>query len=357
MTLKEKVKNLPNCPGVYLMKDSLGTIIYVGKSKNLKNRVGSYFYKSKHPSSKLEKLVQNLKDFDYMVTDTEFEAFILECQLIKKLKPTYNRLMKNPLAYTYIKITMDESYPNIEVTNSCDENTRNLYYGPYAAKGIVENAIEGLKKFYKINCSNPTKKNSTCLNHSLGLCLGMCIGGSAQNEYISIINKIIGILSGLDNTLLLELEEAMNNASAEFNFEAAAKYRDCIEAIKSLMKKEKVLDFTKANNSILMLESLKENQIKAFFIKGNKVIFSKLYTFNNSTEELLKGIKDDILANFNTDILNSSIKVTRDDIDEAQIIYSYLKTNNCKHLIIPDEYLKLINNTEIDEAISSLLSN
>ncbi|EQB85924.1 hypothetical protein M918_16855 [Clostridium sp. BL8] len=140
------------------MKDSLDNIIYVGKSKNLKNRVRSYFYSSKHSSSKIEKLVQNLKDFDYIVTDTEFEAFMLECQLIKKLKPTYNRLMKSPLAYTYIKITMDESYPNIEVTNSYEENTRNLYYGPYAAKGIVENAIEGLKKFYKINCSNPTKK-------------------------------------------------------------------------------------------------------------------------------------------------------------------------------------------------------
>ncbi|MFC3926837.1 GIY-YIG nuclease family protein [Clostridium punense] len=357
MMLKEKVKNLPNCPGVYLMKDSLDNIIYVGKSKNLKNRVRSYFYSSKHSSSKIEKLVQNLKDFDYIVTDTEFEAFMLECQLIKKLKPTYNRLMKSPLAYTYIKITMDESYPNIEVTNSYEENTRNLYYGPYAAKGIVENAIEGLKKFYKINCSNPTKKNSTCLNYSLGLCLGMCIGGSAQNEYISIINKIIGILSGLDNTLLLELEEAMNNASEEFNFETAAKYRDCIEALKSLINKEKILDFTKANNNILMLESLKENQIKSFLIKGNRVIFSKQYTFNNPTKELIQEIKDDILANFTTDVLNSSIKVTRDDIDEAQIIYSYLKTNNCKHIIIPDEYLKFINNTKIDEAINSLLSN
>lgn len=357
MMLKEKIKTLPSCPGVYLMKDSLDTVIYVGKSKNLKSRVRSYFYNSKHSSSKLEKLVQNLKDFDYIVTDTEFEAFMLECQLIKKLKPTYNRLMKNPLAYTYIKITMDERYPTIEVTNSYDENPRNLYYGPYATKGIVENAMEGLKKFYKIDCSNPTKKNSTCLNHSLGLCLGMCIGGSAQNEYISIINKIIGILSGLDNTLLLELEEAMNNASEEFNFEVAAKYRDCIEAIKSLMNKEKILDFTKANNNILMLESLKENQIKSFLIKGNKVIFSKQYTFNKPTEELIQGIKDDILANFNTDVLNSSIKITRDDIDEAQIIYSYLKTNNCKHIIIPDEYLKFINNTKIDEAINSLLSN
>ncbi|EQB85923.1 hypothetical protein M918_16850 [Clostridium sp. BL8] len=185
----------------------------------------------------------------------------------------------------------------------------------------------------------------------------MCIGGSAQNEYISIINKIIGILSGLDNTLLLELEEAMNNASEEFNFETAAKYRDCIEALKSLINKEKILDFTKANNNILMLESLKENQIKSFLIKGNRVIFSKQYTFNNPTKELIQEIKDDILANFTTDVLNSSIKVTRDDIDEAQIIYSYLKTNNCKHIIIPDEYLKFINNTKIDEAINSLLSN
>lgn len=351
MTLKEKVKNLPSCPGVYLMKDSLGTIIYVGKSKNLKNRVRSYFYKSKHSSSKLEKLVQNLKDLDYIVTDTEFEAFMLECQLIKKLKPAYNKLMKNPLAYTYIKITMDESYPKIEVTNNNDENPRNLYFGPYATKGIIENALECIKEFYKINCSNPTKKNSTCLNHSLGLCLGMCTGSRAKAQYNNIIKKIIGFINGLDNTLILELDEAMNKASEEFNFEAAAKYRDCIEAIKSLMNKEKVIDFTKANNNILMLESLKENCIKAFYIKGNKVIFSKKYTFYSLSKELIQVLKNDILINFNTDVLSSSIKVTRDDIDEAQIIYSYLRTSNCKYIIIPDEHLKSINSTKIDEAI------
>lgn len=351
MTLKEKVKNLPSCPGVYLMKDSLDTIIYVGKSKNLKNRVSSYFYKSKPSSSKLEKLVQNLKDFDYIVTDTEFEAFMLECQLIKKLKPAYNKLMKNPLAYAYIKITMDESYPKIEVTNSNDKNPKNLYFGPYARKGIVENALEGLKEFYKINCSNPTKKNSTCLKHSLGLCLGMCADSRAKDQYNNVIKKIIKFLNELDNTLILELEEAMNKASEEFNFEAAAKYRDCIEAIKSLINKEKVIDFTKANNNILMLESLKENQIKSFFIKGNKVIFSKKYTFYTLTKELIQVLKNDILINFNNDVLNSSTKVTRDDIDEAQIIYSYLRTSNCKYIIIPDEHLKSINSTIIDEAI------
>lgn len=153
--LKEKVKKLPSSPGVYLMKDSLNNVIYVGKSKNLKSRVGSYFINSKSHSPKILKLVQNLKDFEYKITDTEFEAFLLECELIKKIKPAYNRLMKNPKSYSYIKIVLNEKYPNIEISHESNEESNemdgNIYFGPYSRKNIVEKGFMVLKNTAKYN--------------------------------------------------------------------------------------------------------------------------------------------------------------------------------------------------------------
>lgn len=151
MDLKEKVKKLPSSPGVYLMKDSLNNVIYVGKSKNLKNRVGSYFINSKSHSPKILKLVQNLKDFEYKITDTEFEAFLLECELIKKIKPAYNRLMKNPKSYSYIKIILNEKYPSIEISHESNETDGNIYFGPYSRKNIVEKDFMVLKNTAKYN--------------------------------------------------------------------------------------------------------------------------------------------------------------------------------------------------------------
>src|SRR5690606_14021615 len=142
MNLKAKAKKLPSSPGVYLWKDSSGSIIYVGKSKNLKNRVQSYLQDSKNHSKKVEKLVSHLRDFDYILTDTEFEAFMLECKLIKEIRPIYNKLMKNPQSYTYISIQADKELPRIELTNQINENASN--FGPYTSKNTAEKVLSGM---------------------------------------------------------------------------------------------------------------------------------------------------------------------------------------------------------------------
>jgi excinuclease ABC subunit C len=353
--LKEKARNLPLSPGVYLMKDSLGEIIYVGKSKSLKNRVGSYFQNSKNRAPKIEKLVKNLKDFDFILTDTEFEAFILECKLIKKIKPMYNSLMKNPLSYTYIEIKINELYPKIEVSSEYEENRTNLYFGPYTSKNSVERTIVGIKEFYKINCSNTSKKNSACLNYSLGLCIGMCLGDSVKQEYQNIINKIIGLLNGSDKSILKEMEEKMLIASEKFDFEAAAKYRDYIEGVTVLLNKEKVIGFAEKNKNIVMIEYLNSHLIKLFLLKGNKILFSEKYDIENSGWEKISNlVKTNILAKFDLDTTYSSMEVNKEDLDEAQIIYSYLKSSNCSYIAIPDDWLHINNNTELDDAIKKL---
>ena len=354
MELKEKVKGLPSSPGVYLMKDSLETIIYVGKSKNLKSRVGSYFVKSKSHSPKVVKLVQNLKDFDYILTDTEFEAFLLECKLIQEIKPRYNSMMKSSLSYPYICIAIEEDYPTMEVVNYRLQDSNVLYFGPYTNKNIVERAVQGIKECCKILCSNPTRKGSGCLNYSLGLCIGLCQGKVSSQQYKDIFHRITSLLSGTDEGILNEMKKKMLLASDRFDFETAARYRDYISAVTSLINKEKVIDFTEKNNNIVLLERLDQKMIKIFFIKGCTILYCEKYSLQSTDKEIVKNlIKKHIYTLFRKDTAaNHNIRIDKDMIDESQIIYSYLRNNNKKYIIIPEKFIEFEENQNIEELLT-----
>jgi excinuclease ABC subunit C len=352
MQLKEKVLNLPASPGVYLMKDRTGTIIYVGKAKNLKRRVQSYFYQSKSHSIKVMKLVQHIDDFDYILTDTEFEAFLLECKLIKEIKPYFNKKMKSPQSYTYISIQMDEPYPSITIVDNPVQNRHSLCFGPYGNRHYVEKAIIRLKEFFKILCNNPGKRNSPCLNYSLGLCIGICRDNSTMELYRNIINKIIGFLQGTDRTILQEMEQKMLEASNHFDFETATKYRDTIALLTTLLKKEKVIEFTKNNHNIAVVEQIDCTVSKYFLIKGNKVIFSEKTT----QDQLVEKIQSAIFTHFKKNAA-SSLEVTKEELDEAEIIYRYLTGSKCKYIIIQDEWLEPKNHVRLHEEMICLLSS
>lgn len=358
MNLKEKVSSLPSSPGVYLMKDSQDSVIYVGKSKKLKSRVGSYFQNSKSHSPKIVKLVKNIHDFEYILTDTEFEAFLLECKLIKEIKPIYNKLMKSPMSYCYIRITINEKYPDIELSNECDSNDGNLYFGPYTSKNTVEAAIQGIKECCKIMCSNKSRKSAACLNYSLGLCIGTCINDSAKEQYNLIINKIVNLLNGCDITILSEMEANMAAAAEKFDFETAAKYRDYISKVNSLISKKEVIEFVEENKNIAMIEWLSNDTFKFFIIKGNKVLFSENHAINNfNLEDLKAAIKQHMFFYFNTKTSQTFIEIRKDEIDEAQIIYSYLKSSksNCSHVVIPEQWIIDANDKDINVAINEIL--
>lgn len=356
MDLKEKVRTLPSVPGVYLMKDSLGSIIYVGKSKNLKNRVGSYFQNIKSRTPKVEKLIKNLKDFDYIITDTEFEAFMLECTLIIELKPRYNRLMKNPLSYTYIKIELGEKHPSIEISSTNSQNEHTLYFGPYTNKNAAEKAIQIIKDFYKINCNYNYKNGTSCLSYSLGLCIGMCLEVEATTkQYENIMCKVIASLNDTDNTLLKEIEEKMLIASEQFDFETATKYRDYIASVTYLTNNRKTIKFAEENKNIAMIESLNEHLIKLFLIKKNNVLFSKTYNIKDiNVKQLNEIIKTNIIHYFKT-ITSSTIEVNKDEIDKTQIIHSYLQSSSCNYITISENLLNLEYNSELDALITKLL--
>ncbi|MDF2855877.1 MAG: hypothetical protein K0Q87_1728 [Neobacillus sp.] len=351
--LKDKVKDLPSSPGVYLMKDANGSIIYVGKAKNLKNRVRTYFQNSKAHSQKVNKLKANIKDFEFKLTDTEFEAFILECKLIKEIKPFYNKRMKSPLSYTYLAIHMDKQPRRIEITNKLVEKNRTFFFGPYTSRRTVENAILGIKETYKILCNNPSNKNTACLNHSLGLCIGVCLGGEALNQYNQIIEKIIELLTGKNTTLLEEMQQTMVASAEKFDFETAAKYRDYIESINFLLNKEKVIEFTVENKNIVVIERLSESNSKLFLIKGKNILYSEIIKIDNYPIEQLS---NNIHAHFNHPEASRIYKIDRNEIDESQIIYSYLKNSHSHYIEIPENWLQPRGEKSLNKELNKLLS-
>ncbi len=357
MDLKEKIKKLPTCPGVYLMKDSLDSVIYVGKSKNLKSRVGSYFQNSKSHPPKVVKLVRNLKDFDYILTDTEFEAFMLESKLIKEMQPIYNRLLKSPKSYSYIKIRMNEKYPAVEISSESNKSDGNLYFGPYTNKNTVERGLQGIRETCKILCTSTSQKTSCCLNYSLGLCIGMCLEDAPREQYLAIIDKIVKLLNGTDKSIIDTMECNMNYASEKLDFESAAKYRDYISAVNYLIGKVKVIEYTEKNKNIIVLEPLNENMVKLFLIKGNKVLFSEKYFLEGSDcKEFKPIIKNIILTCFNSKAQKDQIEIGREEIDESQIIYSYLnsQSSSCRHVTISEKWLNSSNSAKLDNALDKL---
>nr|WP_328587358.1 UvrB/UvrC motif-containing protein [Gottfriedia luciferensis] len=341
-----------------MMKDSKGQILYVGKAKSLKKRVQSYFQNSKGHSPKVKKLVTHLKDFDIILTDTEFDALMLECHLIKEIKPMYNRMMKSPQSFTYLIINLAKKIPSFEISYEPIENENSLIFGPFTSRSTVERAMNGIKECFKINCGHSTVKNSACLNYSLGLCNGVCLGGPAIDEYNSIIQKVIHFLGRKDNRLLEEMESKMLAASEQFDFEAAAKYRDWIELVKSLLNKEKVIEFTEQNHNLVTLEQIDDKTYKYFLIKRTQILHCEMiHLENNSLESLNEQIISNAISHFkNTnDELNKD--VSRDEIDEAQIIYSYLNSTNCQHLILPKSWLSANNRLKFTKELNKLFGS
>lgn len=355
MKLQEKIKSLPSSPGVYLMKDAQNLILYVGKAKNLRNRVSSYFRNTKGHSPKIKKLVQHLKDFDYITTDTEFEAFMLECKMIKELKPIYNRMMKNPQSFCYIQIRKEKDHSDIKLTYEPIEKDGNPYFGPFPNRNSVEKAIQGIKESFQLMCGHPSKKGTACLNYSLGLCMGICLGGSAKENYNHIIDKIVSLLNRTDLYILEEMRQKMTEASEQYDFEAAAKYRDYIEAVNTLLNKEKVITFTEENHQILMIEPLGEQTFKLFLIQRTEILFSEKFRLDSTNHNQILGkIKNHTHTHFKTTEPASSLQVSKDEIDHAQIIFSYLKRDDIRLVMIPKEWLGT-DSYQLDHALNKLL--
>ena len=258
--MDEKIKNLrslavqlPQKPGVYIMYNKNDEIIYIGKAKVLKNRVSQYFGSPKNHNEKVRKMVQNVNRFDYIVTDSEFEALVLECSLIKQHRPKYNILLKDDKGYSYVKIT-NEDWPKISsVLQKLDDGA--TYIGPYMSSMVVKSAVDAARKIFKLpdcNKSFSSLKNSSraCLNYYIKQCSAPCIGKIKRKDYLESVNDAIAFLKGEDSASIKSLTQQMNAASEKLDFETAAKIRDRINAIKKLGQRQKVISSKIKNQDV-----------------------------------------------------------------------------------------------------------
>ncbi len=264
--IQENLKKLPDSPGVYIHKDSLGQVIYVGKAVSLRNRVRQYFQASyQNTNPKVKALAKNIAEFEYINCSTEMEALILECNLIKKYQPRYNVLLKDDKTYPYIMVTTSEEFPRVVKTRIIKKDG-NKYFGPYSDVGAVNDTVDLLAEVYSLKrCGNTVfpPGSRPCLNYHIGACRGICLGKADKDEYNARIGEIVDFLSGRSHPIIKNLTEKMKQASEELRFEDAAVIRDHIESLKALEATQRV---TMINDSDLDILLLVKNENEDFMV-------------------------------------------------------------------------------------------
>lgn len=323
------IRNLPDKPGVYLMKNSLGEVIYVGKAKVLKNRVKSYFQKSKNHSEKVKVMVKNIAEFEYIVTDSEMEALILECNLIKKYSPKYNILLKDDKFYPFIKITVNDDYPRVFVTRRFAKDG-SKYFGPYTNGSAVYETLDLIYKIFPLrNCKLVIKENGEkvrpCLNYHIKKCLGPCGGHISKEEYGKMINDIIDILSGKETYITKMLKSDMEKAAEELEFEKAASLRDKILSINAIAEKQKIFKTMEGDEDFINIEQdEKDSCIQVFFSRDGKVIGREHFIFENTANESIGEIIEDFIGSFYGGTAKIPKTIYVPQIDNFDLMEEYL---------------------------------
>lgn len=272
----EELKKLPDKPGVYIMHNSSDEIIYVGKAVNLKNRVRQYFQNSKNKTVKTTALVSHIAYFEYIVTDSEMEALLLECNLIKEHRPKYNVMLKDDKTYPYIKVTVNEDYPRIFITRKYVKD-KSRYFGPITDVTAAKETVELINKLFPIRkCrkSLPKEigKERPCLNYHIGQCAAPCDNLISKEEYNKIVDEVLAVLEGKYDYIIKYLEELMYDASEKMDFEKAASYRDRIAGVKKIMEKQKITNSGAGDSDVIAFSrAMDEALVQVFFIRGGKL--------------------------------------------------------------------------------------
>ncbi|WP_053956256.1 excinuclease ABC subunit UvrC [Inediibacterium massiliense] len=335
--IKEQLKKLPDKPGVYLMKDKKDEIIYVGKAISLKNRVRQYFQSSKNHAPKVVAMVSNICEFEYIITDSEVEALILESNLIKKHRPKYNILLRDDKQYPYIKVTLGEKYPRILKTRRIVKD-KAKYFGPYIHVGAVNQTIEMLKTLYPIrSCNKNIEKNKDrpCLNFHIHKCIGPCTGNIEDQQYMKMIDEIILFLSGKYEALEKKIEEKMKEAASDMNFEKAAEYRDQISAIHSIMEKQKIVSSSEVDQDLIaMAKGVEDVCVMIFFVRGGKLIGREHYMMDGK-EESREEIMSAFIKQFYAEVAFVPKEILIDEkIEDEELISRWLSTKKDEKVMI-----------------------
>jgi len=275
--VQEELKKLPKCPGVYIMHDEADTIIYVGKAINLHNRVRSYFRKNIGRGPQIDKMVTLISRFEYIVTDSELEALVLENNLIKEHRPKYNTLLKDDKTYPYIKVTMGEAYPRVLFSRMMKKD-HSRYFGPYTSAAAVKDTIELINKLYQLRTCNKNLpkdcgSDRACLNYHIKQCMAPCQGNIPQEVYRERVKKALDFLNGNYQEILKELEQKMQEASDKLEFEDAIRYRDLYNSVKQIAQKQKITGSDGEDKDIIALAcDDKDAVVQVFFVREGKLM-------------------------------------------------------------------------------------
>lgn len=341
--IEEELKKLPSQPGVYIMHDRRDEIIYVGKAISLKNRVRQYFQSSRNKTAKIEQMVSRIARFEYIITDSELEALVLECNLIKEHRPRYNTMLKDDKTYPYIKVTMYEEFPRVLFSRDMKKD-KSRYFGPYTSAGAVKDTIELIHKLYQIRTCNRNLprdigKERPCLNYHIKQCQAPCQGYISQEDYGKSIGLVLDFLGGKYAPVIAMLEEKMQAASDEMDFEKAIEYRDLLTSVKQIAQKQKITDSGMEDRDIIaMAKDEKDAVVQVFFVREGKLIGREHFHVNVATAE----DNDQILTSFVKQFYSGTPFIPREiwvqtQLEEKEVIGEWLsaKRGQKVKLIIP----------------------
>lgn len=327
---EEELKKLPRNPGVYIMRDDKDVILYVGKAINLHNRVRSYFRENIGRGPAIDQMVSLIARFEYIVTDSELEALVLENNLIKENSPKYNTLLKDDKTYPYIKVTVGEDYPRILFSRTMKKD-KSRYFGPYTSAAAVKDTIELLNKLYQLRTCNRVLPRDTglerpCLNYHIKQCLAPCQGYVSKEEYRQQVAGALEFLNGNYSPILKDLEEKMNKAAEELEFEEAARYRDLLSSVRQVSQKQKITEGVGEDKDILALyQDETEAVVQVFFVRDGKLIGREHYYMTHVPENNKPAILQDFVKQFyaGTPFIPRELMLQY-EIEDAELIEKWL---------------------------------
>lgn len=341
--IEEELKKLPPNPGVYIMHDKYDAIIYVGKAINLNRRVHSYFRQSTKKTVKIQRMVSQIDHFEYIVTDSELEALVLENNLIKEHRPKYNTMLKDDKTYPYIKVTTGEPFPRVVISRTMKKD-KSRYFGPYTSAGSVKDTIELLNKLFGLRTCRKVLprdigKDRPCLNYHMKQCSAPCAGKISEEEYRMQINGVLEFLNGHYHVILKSLEEKMNAASEEMDFEEAIRYRDLMSSVKAVAQKQKITESSEEDKDIIAMASDETDAvIQVFFVRGGKLIGREHFYMTNVSEMSGSEVMGSFMKQFysGTPYLPRTIML-QEEIEDMGLIGRWLsgRKGSKVHLVVP----------------------
>ncbi len=338
--IQEELKKLPARPGVYLMHDEKDHIIYVGKAISLKNRVRQYFQASRNKGVKIEQMVTHIRRFEYIVTDSELEALVLECNLIKEHHPKYNTMLMDDKTYPFIKVTTGEAFPRVVLSRKMLKD-KAKYFGPYTSSQAVRDTIDLIHKLYHLRSCNRSLprdigKERPCLNYHIKQCNAPCQGYISQEEYGKAVNEVLRFLNGNYDAVLKELEEKMNVASEALEFERAIEYRELINSVRKVAQKQKITDSSGEDRDILAVASEEEDAVvQVFFIRGGRLIGRDHFYLRISQGESPSEILNSFVMQYyaGTPFIPAELML-QDEVEDREVLEEWLSSKRGQKVVL-----------------------